>query len=349
MEKVVNDMDMEPGQNEEFIQEAISLAPMVPNAGKSGENQRAMGAFSLDDPDAYARWRDAKLEHFPTRGADLVVELKDTANPTDFERAAIRDRIKRSGMAIYQGPAQDEVERSKDQVRALGRCFALERLDHNPYADEDAITPLHVAAGTERLEAGRKLYIPYTSRPINWHTDGYYNTPARRIRGMVLHCVRQAGKNGGENALFDPEMVYLLMRERDPQMVAAFCSDGAMTIPGNDMDADVTRGDVSGPVFSLNRADGTLYMRYTARKRNIHWAEDEATQKAVAFMDEILADDGPGAPYIFRHRMSPGEGLICNNVLHTRTAFENGDQDQQDRMMLRARYYDRVEGTATLI
>jgi len=342
-------MYMEPGQCEEFIREAISLAPMAPDDQKSEGNERVTGPFSLQDPDAYVRWRDAKLASFPAQGADLVVELKDTASPTDSEQAAIRDRVRRSGMAIYQGPAQDEVERSKDQVRAFGRCFGLERLDHNPYADEDAITPLHVAAGNERLEAGRKLYIPYTSRPINWHTDGYYNTPARRIRGMVLHCVRQAGESGGENALFDPEMVYLLMRERDPAMVAAFCADGAMTIPGNDMDEDVSRGDVSGPVFSLNRADGTLYMRYTARQRNIHWAEDEATQKAVAFMDEILADDGPGEPYIFRHRMSPGEGLLCNNVLHTRTAFENGGEDPQTRMMLRARYYDRVEGTASLI
>jgi len=333
----MNDTRLEPDQHEEFAREALSLAP---NSGQKGP-------FSLKNKDEYARWRDAKLAQYPTSGADLVVELKDTAQPSDAELQAIRDRVRRAGMAIYIGPAKADIEDSKDQVCALGRCFSMERLDHNPYADEDAITPLHVAAGHERLEAGRKMYIPYTNRPINWHTDGYYNTPARRIRGMVLHCVRQAGAQGGENALFDPEMAYLLMRERDPEMLAAFCADGAMMIPGNAIDDDVLRGDVSGPVFSLNKADGTLHMRYTARKRNIQWATDDATQRGVAFMQEVLADDGPssqslGAPYIFRHRMEPGQGLICNNVLHTRTQFEDGGTEDQSRMMLRARYYDRV-------
>ena len=335
----MNDMRMEPGQQEEFAREALSLAP---------ENG-AKGPFSLKNDDEYARWRDAKLSGFPKVAGDLVVELKDTANPTESECEAIRDRVRRAGMAVYVGPALDDVEESKDQVCALGRAFGMTRLDHNPYADEDAITPLHVAAGEERIEQGRKMYIPYTSRAINWHTDGYYNTSARRIRGMVLHCVRQAGTSGGENALFDPEMAYLLMRERDPALVEAFCRDDAMTIPGNDMDADVTRGDVGGPVFSLNKADRTLYMRYTARKRNIVWAVDDATQAAVAFMEEILADNGPGEPYIFRHRMEPGQGLICNNVLHTRTSFEDSAENAGHRMMLRARYYDRVSGTATLI
>jgi len=342
----MNGTPPEPGQKEEFAREAFSLSP---GAGAKGPFSLEKGeADSTASADAYARWRDAKRAGFPTRADQLVVELKDTANPTAAEQDAIRDRVRRAGMAVYVGPALADVEESKDQVCALGRCFGMERLDHNPYADEDAITPLHVAAGEERLEQGRKMYIPYTSRPINWHTDGYYNTSARRIRGMVLHCVRQAGTSGGENALFDPEMAYLLMREHDPELVAALCRDDAMTIPGNDMDDDVTRGDVGGPVFSLNKTDQTLYMRYTARKRNIVWAPDDMTGAAVKFMEEILADNGPGEPYIFRHRMEPGQGLICNNVLHTRTSFEDGEDDIGQRMMLRARYYDRVSDTASL-
>ncbi|WP_084005032.1 TauD/TfdA family dioxygenase [Magnetovibrio blakemorei] len=329
----------EPGQKQQFQCEAVSLAP----------GGGAKGPFSLDNEEAYARWRDVKLAGFPKTAADLVVEVKDSSAPSAFELDAIRDRVRRCNMAVYAVPVLADVEDSKDQVCALGRCFGLHHLDKNPYADEDAITPLHVAAGAQRLEAGRKMYIPYTSRPINWHTDGYYNTPARRIRAMILHCVRPAGTAGGQNALFDPEMVYLLMRERDPEMVAALCADEAMTIPGNDVDTDVNRGDVTGPVFSLNRKDGSLYMRYTARKRNIVWAKDAASQKAVAFMEEILTDGGPGEPYIFRHTMKPGEGLICNNVLHTRTGFEDGAQDDLNRMMLRARYIERIEGTASLI
>ncbi|MCW8916924.1 MAG: TauD/TfdA family dioxygenase [Magnetovibrio sp.] len=332
-------MYAEPHQHQEFLQNAMSL--------KLEDNVNSL--FSLNNSDGYLRWRDAKLANFPQTANELVVEVKDTKNPTSSELKAIRDRVRRAGMAIYVGPAIADVEQSKESVQAFGHHFGLDHLDQNPYADEDAITPLHVAAGEERLEQGRKMYIPYTSRAISWHTDGYYNTTARRIRGMILHCVRQAGGKGGENALFDPEMAYLLMREQDPDMVAGFCGDRAMTIPGNDMDDAVNRGDVTGPVFSLNKIDGSLYMRYTARKRNIIWAEDEGTQRGVDFMSKLLEDGGPGEPYIFRHRMEPGQGLICNNVLHTRTKFEDGSEDDALRMMLRARYLERVADTATLI
>ena len=327
-------MYVEPNQEQEFLDGAVSLL-----AGEGGS-----GPFFLGNSEDYARWRDAKLAAFPKNVNELVVEIADPVHPTNAEVSAIRDRISRCGMAVYAGPALDDVEDAKALVKALGLHFGLKTLDHNPYADEDDITPLHVAAGEERLEQGRKMYIPYTSRPISWHTDGYYNTTARRIRGMILHCVRQAGAAGGENALFDTELAYLLMREQDPEMIKAFAAPNAMTIPGNDIDADVERGDVSGPVFSLNK-DGSLYMRYTARKRNIVWPKDDATQRAVKFMQDILADGGPGEPYIFRHRMEPGQGLICNNVLHTRTGFEDTSDDAGLRMMLRARYLERVADT----
>lgn len=320
-----------PFDRAQFDAEAIAL------------NAEAGGPFAVEgDQDAYKAWRDAKLKHFPASAEDLIVEVKNPARPTDAEAQAIRDRVRRSNMCIYAGPVLDGVDESKDLVRGLGAHFAMTRLDQNPYADEDAITPIHVAAGEARKEQGRKLYIPYTSRPINWHTDGYYNPPARRIRGMILHCVRQAAGKGGENAVFDPEMAYLLMREHDESMINAMSALNAMTIPGNDMDAEVERGDVTGPVFSLNRVDRTLYMRYTARKRNIIWAEDAATQRAVAFLQDILNGEGTGAPYMFTHRMEPGQGLICNNVLHTRTAFEDGEAGA-GRMMLRGRYLDRVD------
>jgi len=301
------------------------------------------GPFALCDHEAFKAWRDWKLACAPKNAQDLVVEVRNPAQPSPAETEAIRQRVLRAGMALYAGPSVGEVEEAKDVVRALGAHFGLHRLDQNPYADEDAITPLHVAAGESRLEEGRKLYIPYTNRAINWHTDGYYNTSERRIRGMILHCVRQAGRAGGENALFDPEMVSLLLRERDPALVRAFAAMAALPLPGHDMDADVERGDVSGPVFSLNRADRSLYMRYTARKRNIVWADTDATRAAVAYMEEILSGTGDAARYIFTHRMEPGQGLICNNVLHTRPAFEDGT-DQGSRMMLRARYLDRVAG-----
>ena len=77
-------------------------------------------------------------------------------------------------------------------------------------------------------------------------------------------------------------------------------------------------------------------MRYTARTRSIVWKGDAATQAAVKTLTEILAD----SEYILTARLAPGMGLICNNVLHTRSAFT--DSPGHRRLLYRGRYYDRL-------
>jgi len=83
-------------------------------------------------------------------------------------------------------------------------------------------------------------------------------------------------------------------------------------------------------------------MRYTARKRNIIWKDDSATKDAVEFLETLMGSD---SPYIFRHHLRPGEGLLCNNVLHTRTRFEDDEQMHGKRLLYRARYFDRIAET----
>lgn len=295
------------------------------------------GPFSLADETAYQDWRARKLADFPDLSG-LVVDVVDPSNPTEEETRALQARVALAGMAVFRGPVPASDAAAHDLVREFGFKFGLGHIDRNTYADDDAITPLHVAAGTEALEQGRKLYIPYTDRAINWHTDGYYNPDDRYIRAMVLYCVRPAPV-GGENSLYDPEIAYIMMRDADPAMIVAMAHPEAMTIPANDMDDAVDRLDSSGPVFSLNPSDGSLHMRYTARKRNVIWRDDPDTRRAVAFLEDLLATD---SPYLFNYRLNAGEGLLCNNVLHTRTAFEDGDTDDAKRMLLRARNLDRV-------
>jgi hypothetical protein len=84
-------------------------------------------------------------------------------------------------------------------------------------------------------------------------------------------------------------------------------------------------------------------MRYSARKRNIIWTNDAVTTAAVKVIDDFLASD---SPWILRHRLEPGQGLICNNVLHNRTSFENDESKEQQRLIYRGRYYDRLSDTS---
>jgi hypothetical protein len=78
-------------------------------------------------------------------------------------------------------------------------------------------------------------------------------------------------------------------------------------------------------------------MRYTARTRSIVWRADAATQAAVQRLREILDSD---SPYVFRLRLAAGQGLVCNNVLHDRSAFT--DAPGAGRLVYRARYLDRI-------
>jgi hypothetical protein len=149
--------------------------------------------------------------------------------------------------------------------------------------------------------------------------------------------VRNAS-SGGENQLMDHEMAYLLLRNENPQHIQALMQADAMTIPERVDETDGVRPAQSGPVFSLD-AEGNLHMRYTARTRSIEWKKNSATAAAVAALEHLLASN---TPHVFHTRLEPGLGLLCNNVLHDRSAFTD-DPEQPTRLLYRARYLDRLK------
>jgi len=231
-------------------------------------------------------------------------------------------------MAVYA--SRTGTDPDKDIPRLLGRQLGLANLDANMLADDDGISPLAVAPAGTRTE-----FIPYTDRGIKWHTDGYYNTLDRQVRGLLLHCVQRAA-SGGENRLMDHEIAYILLRDENPDYIRALMAPDAMTIPPRLEDGAIARAAQAGPVFSVY-PDGHLHMRYTARTVSIEWKDDDITRAAVAALERILASD---SRYVFRGRLEPGMGLVCNNVLHDRAAF--ADSDMRKRLLYRARYFDRI-------
>jgi hypothetical protein len=148
--------------------------------------------------------------------------------------------------------------------------------------------------------------------------------------------VRPAAAGGG-NRLLDPEIAYILLRDADPRYVEALSAPDAMTIPANEEDAATPRPAQTGPVFASD--GGALHMRYTARTRSIEWRADEATQAAVRFLKKILDSD---SPYVFTLQLAGGQGLVCNNVLHDRSAFTDYSAPAPGRLVYRARYSDRI-------
>lgn len=285
--------------------------------------------FDLDFPERYHRWRAQKLLWLESGAQGSITDLPHSGDLSIQQKQAIAEHCHQFGFAVYALPETRQAD--KNWLLKLAAELGLHRLDSNLCADEDSVTSLQVLN-----EGQHKTYIPYSNKPLNWHTDGYYNTTGKRIRAFVLHCVGDAAE-GGENGLMDTELAYIRLRDKNPNYIRALMHPQALSIPPNSEGGNLIRETETGPVFSIDPNTGCLLTRYTARKRYIHWRDDPTTLEAVAFLQNLLTSGENG---VVRHRLRPGQGIICNNVLHCRTGFNNSP-DQQ-RLYFRARYYDRV-------
>ena len=294
---------------------------------KDGVCSELMLAISNAD---YREWRAAKLDRYPTSATELLTEIGGLTDLSVKEKGAILACCRRANMAIY---TCREASVDRQAIRLFAAQFGLTQVDHHLCANDDGVSELTVASTGVRGD-----YVPYSSRRLSWHTDGYYNAESRRLQAVVLHCAQDAAR-GGQNAVLDPEIAYLRLREAKPDYIAAFEHPQCMEIPANNGADGEIRPAVSGPVFWYDTASGALRMRYSARKKNIRWRNDAVTTAARECLSELLgAEDG----LVLRFNLKPGQGLISNNVLHNRTAFE--DTSEQKRLLYRARFFDSITG-----
>lgn len=285
--------------------------------------------FDLNHSSSYEKWRAYKLRHLPEKVEDLIVEIKQAHEPNKKELKKIQKRLKRNNMAIYR--FCDSKGEDRDLIKNLASQFRMTQLDYHLCSDNTGITALSCDQSGKR-----ERYIPYTNKPINWHADGYYNSPGDQIRGMILHCVRQAG-SGGENFLADPEMLYIYLRDKNPEYIRALMKKQVLCIPANEEEGQSKPR--CGPVFSVNK-NQQLHLRFTIRKRNVIWDDEALVAKAVSVIHKALNKEK--IP-VYRYKLQSGEGLICNNVLHGRERFEDQPGENQGRLMYRARFFDRAK------
>ncbi len=291
--------------------------------------------FNPDNELAYRRWSEYKRHHYPTTVQAQKVAITRLNKLTDDQRRQLIESCRRANFALYQSDPQ--IPFTLDDLRALGTQLGLTHHDHHLWAPDQGISAIR-----KEITGRRARYIPYTDRPIKWHTDGYYSSPETAVRGLLLHCVMPAAE-GGTNQLLDPEMLYIAIRDENPAFIKALMQPQAMTIPANTLEPGNHRPAICGPVFSVDPTTGSLHMRYTARTRSIHWQDDAITRDAVAFLEALLT---PPVSFAFTVRMKAGEGLVCNNVLHNREAFSDDPASKQQRLLWRARYRDRIAGSS---
>jgi len=285
-------------------------------------------AFGLDEKGPYLNWRAWKLDHLPESLADLLVEVADPLQLTAAEKNRLFQTCHRNNTAIYFCTSIGD---EKATLQHIGRQFGLYTLDQNLGADAEGITGIEV-----RKDALHKRYIPYSNRAIHWHTDGYYNLPQRAIRAMLLHCVR-AARSGGENLLLDPELLYIRVRDQDPAYIRELARPDALYFPENRAAGKLLRAAIAVPVFSLT-GNGFLHMRYTQRVRNMTWGQGGLLNEARQCIEALLTEQNSD---VFKARLDPGMGLLCNNILHTRSAF--AEDPDSPRLLYRLRYHERIE------
>jgi hypothetical protein len=276
----------------------------------------------------YAKWRESRLQNWPNYTTLSPIKLKNPLLPSQQELTILSGQCAVNNFALY---SVDADHNNKECVRNLAPLFGLSSLDSHLCADNDSVSALKV------MPLGRASgYIPYTNRPLNWHTDGYYNPLDQHIRSFILHC-EQPAKQGGANMLLNHELVFIRLFDEDPALIEALMQPDALTIPANIENGVQLRASQSGPVFYLDPHTQHLQMRYTARSRSIEWKQDPLIEHALMRIEQLLRDDEA-----IHYTLKAGEGLICNNILHGRTAFTDGNIPDQQRVMYRVRSYDRA-------
>ena len=68
------------------------------------------------------------------------------------------------------------------------------------------------------------------------------------------------------------------------------------------------------------------------------WKSDRQSQAALNRIREILMDGSCTVEL----QLQPGQGVICNNLLHGREAFHDHPQHPA-RLVYRARYHDAID------
>ncbi len=275
----------------------------------------------------YSLWAENKLRFVDA--VPSVVSLNDLALLSENELRLIATSIKQFNFAIYE--LADHATFIPSSIEHLAIRLGLNSMDEHLCLDEDRVTKIFNNTSTSK-----SLYIPYTNRPINWHTDGYYNNQDQIVYSFVLHCAQPAFE-GGENALLDSDQVFIHLMREDPRYINALLKDDVMTIPENRKEGVLIRAETSTAIFKVLNNQHDVLMRYSMRKKNIQFKPDVLTQEALACMDEFIISNS--TPHMAL-KLKAGQGIVCNNVLHKRTAFK--DKIGSERLYYRARYYNRI-------
>lgn len=286
-------------------------------------NTRYPNRFDLKTDMDYQKWRDEKLAAYPQSVGDLVVELGDMTAITPAEKAGILERVELANMCVYTAGSAGL---TMDSLLALGKQLGVVNTDKSVrHSNSDELTDSGILGNA----------IPFTTRYVRWHTDATYYGSDQTIQALFLLC-KQPAVEGGSNKVLDHEILYILLRDRNPDALGVLMSKDCFKYR-NPKTGEIN-DHLGGKVFWTN-SDGHLCHRFSFRKTDMAWSDDADVTAARGVLESLLL----GEPeHVIEGRLESGLGLISNNVLHTREKLVDGDDAASKRLLFRTRFYDRV-------
>ena len=283
--------------------------------------------FLLENQTEYKKWRDYKLAQYPISREKILIKFKNN-DINNNKINLLKDSVTKYNFAMYEFDAKLTNESLKKFCSRLKLVNSVSNL----LADEDDIS--NITNQNQSKEKSPDVeYIPYTNKQLNWHTDGYYYPLDSAIKSFLLHCEHPA-QRGGENIILDHEIIYIYLRDHNPEFINILMQNDIMEIPGNKN--IVGSHSVKGPVFYIDERN-FLNMRFTSRQQNIIWKKNDTIKKIKDFIFSFIAEDNH---YTFNLLLKENQGYLANNVLHKREEYVDGNNK---RLLKRLRFSKRVE------
>ncbi len=272
----------------------------------------------------YLRWQEDRLQQQQRYNGLQATLLSPTLEKTDDQALArLCSSVQDYGFALYQwSEASDNPDRD---VSLLHAALSLRSFDRGVVHEDSGLSLLTDLSGTDQGK-----FIPYTSRRMGWHTDGYYNTMDQSLHCFTLHCISPA-HSGGALTLLDHQLVLIELFNEDPALVDLLSHPQAMMLPANRDELGHDRPERYSPVLFV-RTDGTPGAHFTTRTKHIHWRTPD-TLDAAQQMKKVIERLETWQCTV---KLNAGQGLITRNVLHQRDAYT--DHPDAPRKMLRGRY-----------
>jgi hypothetical protein len=282
--------------------------------------------FILENQTEYISWRDNKLSLYPKDIESLSISF-DFENIDINKITQLKKIVENYNFAIYDFSAQISDKKLQEFCVQLNLMSSVSNL----LADENGISSITDNSSLVQKKLNIE-YIPYTNKPLNWHTDGYYHPLDSTVKSFLLHCNEPAQK-GGENLLLDHEILYIFLRDHNPDFIDVLMQENIMEIPKNKNSGSSSSS--IGPVFYID-TENFLNMRFTSRQQNIIWKKDDMIKKIKDYISSFILDDDK---YIFKLLLKKNQGYIANNILHKREGYLDGENK---RLLKRLRFSERI-------